>query len=350
MINRFRNLSIRAKLLSGFGAVLALTVILGVVMLSQISSVNSGAVSIGSNALPSVEQIDQIAIDAASARLSLSQSILETDPAKVLTRLAELKTDQAQVSKLLSSYGPLASPGSDTSDWHSVQAEWSAYQAATRQGPALSLNHSNAAAPLQVALLDNTVAPFAALKQTIAAWSRDNGVIAANQVTANASTFSSAKTLGIALLVIAVLIGVAIAVLLSRSIKRSVDVVLERLTSLRDHCVEYVRVGLEAFASGDLTQRYAPVTAAIDDPSQDELGQVASAVNGLRERMIAAIDAYNATAQRMGETIGQVSATAYAVCKSSSQMAATSEETGRATEEIAHAVTDVAEGAERQVR
>ena len=349
MIQLFRNLSIRGKLFAGFGAVLAVTVILGVVMLSEISSVNSGGVAIASN-LPSVQNIGKIGLNAASSRYEIGQSMLETNPAKVTTNVAELAGFNAAASKLLAAYGSLASPGRDTTLWHSVQGQWAAYLQATSQASALAQNHSNAAAPLQTALVNNTVQRFAALQKTIVAWQQVNTQSAAQDVTANASTFSSAQTIGIALLVLAVLTGLIIAFLLSRSIKRNVDLVLERLTSLRDYCMGFVREGMEAFAAGDLTKRYEPVTPVIENPGQDEIGQVATAVNGLRERIIAVIAAYNATAIRLGETIGQVSATAYKVCTSSSAMVATSEESGRATEEIAQAVTNVAEGAERQVQ
>jgi hypothetical protein len=108
------NLSIRGKLLAGFGAVLALTAVLGVVMLSQIGAVNNGADRIGTNSLPSVRQIDQAALDASSARSMLGESIIQTDAAKVTADLVVLKSYLAQTSKLLSTYGPLASPGQDT--------------------------------------------------------------------------------------------------------------------------------------------------------------------------------------------------------------------------------------------
>jgi methyl-accepting chemotaxis protein len=224
------------------------------------------------------------------------------------------------------------------------------YLQATSQAAALAENHSNAAAPLQVALVNNTVQRFDALKQTIVSWGQLNVALGAAQVTSNASTYSSAQTLGIGLLALAVLTGLAIAFMVSRSIKRAVDVVLERLSSLRDNCMSYVREGLEALKRGDLTHAYAPVTAAIENPSKDEIGQIATAVNGIRERIVASLGAYNSTAERLRDTIGQVAQTAGSVGTSSHDMASTSEEAGRATGEIANAVSDVAQGAERQVR
>ena len=50
------------------------------------------------------------------------------------------------------------------------------------------------------------------------------------------------------------------------------------------------------------------------------------------------------------DLVGKVSTTATALSASSVQMATTSQEAGRAVGEIASAVSDVAQGAERQVR
>jgi methyl-accepting chemotaxis protein len=150
-------------------------------------------------------------------------------------------------------------------------------------------------------------------------------------------------------LVLLGLVAVGIAFLVSRQIKQGVDVVLDRLTSLREHCTNYIREGLEAFASGDLTHAYEPVTAVIDNPSKDEIGQVGEAVNGIRERIVASLLAYNATAEKLRVMIGDVSKTAQSVSSSSQEMASTSEESGKATGEIAQAVGDIAQGAERQV-
>ena len=50
----FRDLSVRAKLFGGFGAVLLLAVVVGSVLMIEMGNVNSGGVYIGSNAMPSV--------------------------------------------------------------------------------------------------------------------------------------------------------------------------------------------------------------------------------------------------------------------------------------------------------
>ena len=56
----FRDMSVRAKLFGGFGVVLFVAVIVGVVLMMQMGNVNSGGVFLGTNSVPSVEEIGVI--------------------------------------------------------------------------------------------------------------------------------------------------------------------------------------------------------------------------------------------------------------------------------------------------
>jgi chemoreceptor-like protein with four helix bundle sensory module len=71
-VQRLQNLSIRGKLGAGFGLVLALTVTLGSVMLSELSTVNAGGRYLGDVALvraTSIGQVEGSAIDLRRAQL-----------------------------------------------------------------------------------------------------------------------------------------------------------------------------------------------------------------------------------------------------------------------------------------
>jgi methyl-accepting chemotaxis protein len=160
---------------------------------------------------------------------------------------------------------------------------------------------------------------------------------------------SSARKLLFALVVISALLGFGIAFLISRGIQRSVTDVLDRLSSLSGRCVAGLREGITALAHGDLTREVVPVTTPIERIANDEIGDVATTVNTIRDDMVATIGAYNETRTELGGMIGTVTSSAQTLSAASQQMASTSEETGRAVGEIASAVTDIATGAQRQV-
>jgi methyl-accepting chemotaxis protein len=135
-----------------------------------------------------------------------------------------------------------------------------------------------------------------------------------------------------------------------RGTKRSIAPVLDRLTLLRQHCSAGLRDGLEAIAKGDLRVEIVPTTPPIDRISRDELGQAADAVNAIREATLASVVAYNHSRAELAALIGEVADVATALQASSEEIALSSQESGRGIGEIAKAIRDVADGADRQAR
>jgi methyl-accepting chemotaxis protein len=346
-----RDLPIRGKLFAGFGVVLALTAILGVVLLSEMGNVERGGAYVGNDTLKSVELIDRVSFDATDSRESVQSAMLSSSRSFVARQLASAAADNAELARLLSTYSKLVSSPADARLYHATQASWTAYanamNAAHYAKLALALTGNQAA---QEKVMSATEGLFAEVQANTVQWAKVNDALGAAQVAANASTYASARTIGIGLIMIAILIGAALAFFVSRAIKRVADLVLERLRSVGENCMTYISEGMAALAAGDLRHRYQPVTPAIENPAKDELGQIAAGVNAVRAKVVIALESYNTTADRLGETIGLVARTAGDVNTSSLEMASTSEESGRATGEIAHAISDVAEGAERQVR
>ena len=140
---------------------------------------------------------------------------------------------------------------------------------------------------------------------------------------------------------LAAVLGFALTALVARGLLRSVNDGLERLNMLRDHCTTELRAALEAVADGDLTRSVTPVTPTIDRIANDELGDMARAINEVRNNTVASVQAYNESCVSLGGMIGRVAESAASLSSSSQQMAATSEEAGRAVTEIAGAISQV---------
>jgi methyl-accepting chemotaxis protein len=166
---------------------------------------------------------------------------------------------------------------------------------------------------------------------------------------ADATASSTGRTVVI-VAVLAVLLSIGLAALITRTVTRPVKVIVDRLATLRDHCVADLAAGVRALADGDLTHSIEPVTPPIDDDAKDELGEVARSVDAIRGRLIESVGSYNDATATLRELVGSLADSAGVLAAASQQMASSSEEAGRAVSEIAHAVGDVAQGAERQVR
>jgi methyl-accepting chemotaxis protein len=149
---------------------------------------------------------------------------------------------------------------------------------------------------------------------------------------------------------LALLLAVYLVVGIVVQIRRGIAPVVDRARMLMEHCATDLRKGLELISQGDLTFMVTPVTPPIEEISRDEIGQASEALNGIRERTIASVEAYNATRAALSSLVGELQAASGTVSSASEQMATTSAETGRAVGEIASAVGDIAQGAERQVQ
>jgi methyl-accepting chemotaxis protein len=353
-MRRLRDLSVRVKLLGSFGAVVLLLVAIAATAVVSLGALRSDsrqgarlrAVS------SAVQQVRWLNEDISLEQFLWMWEATSGQPwTAVLQQRGSVATDRAKLEKALAKFPVSALTGAERSQLVAIRRGWSLYWQSDARLWALYSEHQHDAqakaykivnGPLYAGYLPVVSATDALLRAT------EKRASALDRASADGASSSIFAVVLVALLAIALAVGIAFA--LSRSIKRRVDVVLDRLRTLEQHCTTYVREGLEALADGDLTERYAPVTSPIESPSKDEIGQVATAVNGIRDRIVASLEAYNTTADRLSDAIGQVAQTAGRVGESSRQMASTSEESGRATGEIAHAVSDVAAGAERQVR
>jgi methyl-accepting chemotaxis protein len=320
---------------------------MGLVLLSELSSINGGGAALGRRVLPSVERIDVIGREIVDLRRAQLKFVLDPLTAGGVQARADWTRDLNDLNARLAGYKTSVASAEDRRLWQSVQKQWLALQSQTL--PLIAVANGNDA-PGARALIDSSLPTFKALMATVEAWTAEQDHRATAQLASNQSAYGSARTLGLALLGLGILIGVAIAFTVSKAIKGGVDVVLDRIRSLEQRGMTHLREGVEAFAAGDLTRSYDHEVQAIENPGRDEIGQVAQAVNGMRESLIASIEAYNQTAERLREMIGEVARTASTVGSSSQQIAASSVQAGQASGEIANAVSDVAQGAERQVR
>jgi methyl-accepting chemotaxis protein len=154
-----------------------------------------------------------------------------------------------------------------------------------------------------------------------------------------------AKMMMIVLTILAGLVGLTLAFILSRSIANTASEIQSTVTSLADKCATWLAEALDAFADGDLTVDVQPVTPAIDRYGKDELGQTAAATNRLREQIVACIGSYTKARFGLGELVGQVQTSADMLSDTSAQLGSAAGQTSAAVQQVSHAIQNVASGA-----
>ena len=336
-------LSIGAKLAAAFAAVLAITVALGVIGLSQLQTVADRAMYINDETVPSLSHIDDVARHVEIFRRDQFRHIADTDDAALES---DMIAERQAIATALRAYRPLIADDVDRRSYQAVIDRWAAYRAATE--PVVTLSRAGRDAEA-VALMRRTEADFTTLETGLQKWSEDadlDGDVAAGAARAARDRAVQATWL---LLIAGLLVGAAVATFVTRAIRRAVRTIVDRLDSLSEHDTTDLRTGLDRLAAGDFTRAATPSTPAIERFSRDELGDAARAVENVRVNTVASLDAYNTSRHELSALIAQVASGATTVSAASVQMASSSDEAGRAVGEIASAVAEVAQGSTRQV-
>ncbi|MBJ7332484.1 MAG: MCP four helix bundle domain-containing protein [Solirubrobacteraceae bacterium] len=342
-------LPLRTKLLGGFGAVVTLMVILGLLALNNVTTVQDGAKKINDDTVPSVNAVNEMRIWSQTMRKDqFRHAFAPNDAKRVEIQTEDFPLDRKSVKGAFTALKPLvAGDAKDEARLAKAQKTWNQYLDMTQSFAAASNAHNDTKSAQILADAGDVFSDFDAQMQ---AWNKSVQAQGDKTYADAEDTAAQARTLTIGLLIFAVLLAVAIALLLSRSITKGVREVLDRLKSLSERDSAELKTGLERLADGDLTREVTPVTEAIAKWSNDEIGDVAQAVNATRDHTIASVEAYTTARGALADMIGEVGNTAGAVSDASQQMASTSDETGRAVGEIANAITEVAAGAQRQVQ
>ena len=151
-------------------------------------------------------------------------------------------------------------------------------------------------------------------------------------------------------LVLAMVLSLAMALVITRSVTKPIAVLVQRLQGVTNACLTNLRDGLQAVARGDLTVEALPGTQKITTRGHDEISAASEVVNELIDGTHASIAAYETTRENLGTMLGEVSRSARHVTTASEKVALGSEDAGRAMGEITRAVEEVAAGSQRQVR
>ncbi len=329
---------------------IAVVAITSVVTMRSTSSESSAAVSLQKASQTLSHAYEDWILDDDQSNMYAAVSALQERSQNALaqTTYEQVVTAHSQTVAALAQLGPLLTTSAEHRALAQIDSTLAYYNTFTREVrkdelagkikqavyvvSVANLKPSNAL-PIEFTALRNTVEQTASSKLS--------------QIRAQTSQATLILIL-ISLIVLPLVVGLALAI--TASIRRPVKVILDRLRLVRELGASDLQAALEALARGDLTVTVNPDLPLIDDASEDELGQISHAVNGICESTIASARAYNDARARLEQLIGQVQTASGTVSSASQQMASTSEEAGRAVVEIATAVQDVAEGAERQVR
>ncbi|NBB66239.1 HAMP domain-containing protein, partial [Pseudomonas sp. ODNR1LW] len=264
--------TIKAKLAGSFAAVLMISLILGIIGILKMSSINDQSTVIAENWMPSIDAIHRINTATSDLRAQQYTHITSTDPARMAAVEQEIAATLDAIKNGRAKYEALISSDTERALYNQFATKYENY---LREGERMlnfsRLNQNEAAAQAMLAskpLYDDMSADLVKLV--------DLNVEGGNAASLEGDkVYAEARTLFIALLVVGLIIGVAAALWISRTVTLG----LRKVTT-----------AIDAVAIGDLDQDTAVTT-------NDEIKDLVNTVN----RMTANLKATAALADEVAQ-------------------------------------------------
>jgi methyl-accepting chemotaxis protein len=275
-VNLLKGMTMRARLLWAFGVVIALTCALGGMALLQLSKVQDSVVDIGDNWLPSVRHAGALRAAASDYRRTQLAHVLASESADMGRLEGELRATLASVEKTRKEYEPLISGAEERRVYEAFIGHWNKYAAGA--DAILALSRAQQTEPARQALQGEyrrTFDVIAAETEKLVAENEAGAKLARERAQAN---YSAARNLTFVILAAAAAIGLALALLITRSLMRDLG-----------GEPAYARDMLRRVAAGELDVRIA-VAAADETSLMVELKRMVARLNQMILSIRAASD------------------------------------------------------------
>jgi len=320
------NLKIGVRLAAAFSALIIMLLVVFYIGMSRLTFVNNTLSDINNVNVPETARAYDMLVSLRDASTRVRDIILITDEAGLRLANEELVNTRLRYDEAERTLDKLFNDSPTTTETERQFAtKIKEFKAAARslQDRAVALGSANKNDEA-TALLLNEIQPIiekwvASLNELVAFENKmniDAGLDASN-------AYASARTVMIAFSVLAVILAVAAALLVTRSITQPVN--------------EAVRV-VNRMMEGDLTVK-------IDLSSKDELGTMLNAMQSMVEKLSQVVTDVNASAESLAGASEEVSSTAQSLSQAASEQAASVEETSASIEQMTASISQNTENA-----
>lgn len=191
---------------------------------------------------------------------------------------------------------------------------------------------------------------FAAVSNAIEALIKAQADEASEANAENAATFTQARSLIIGVTVVAVLLGLGIALFLARAIANAAGQMVQAAQHIAQVDLANLAGAAAALAGGDLTANVTIETQTLNYESGDEMGDLARAFNTMISRLQETGQAFSDMTANLRNLVSQVADNANNVGAASAQLASAADQAGQATSQIATTIQQVAKGTTQQTQ
>ncbi|MBT0664727.1 MCP four helix bundle domain-containing protein [Geobacter pelophilus] len=320
----FRNLKVSTKLITMVSVVLVLMAIMGGMALQQLSKVNASMEELGANVIPSIKQLAKINEAVGSFRRAEFQHILSTEKADMDKYEKRMTETIVNLNKMFKEYEPLISYPGEKELYGEFKKNWDAFL--IEHEKLLDLSRQNKTAEAMAFLRGNSQKTFFAAQEALGKDMVLNEKGGDDAFKKGKAVYSNARSIVLGSIAVALLIGIGLALLVTRII-----------TAQLGGEPVYVAELMAKIATGDLTEE----VKIKDNDTTSMLYAVANMVTNLRDIACQTVEAAN----QVSIAADQISEANQSFSQKITEQAASVEETTAAMEEMGASTRSTAENA-----
>ncbi|PVX76301.1 methyl-accepting chemotaxis protein [Paraburkholderia unamae] len=316
-------IKIGPRLGAGFAIVLFLLAAIGGIGLLQASRIFDGTRAIGENWLPSVETLGNLRNLAQDVRRTSLRMLVSNDASEKGALHDQHAQTINQVSATLDGYSKLVSSAQERQLFDSISAAWSRYLDDDKKIDALVSSADGGSADARATISSASAKSFQTVMDLINQDVTLNHNGSTAEVAAAKVSYQSALAWTVGLIVVAIGLGVMIALFITRSITGPIA-----------RAVEVA----ETVARGDLTAR-------IEVDGSDEAGQLLGALRHMNERLVDLVGRVRTGSEGIATASSQIAAGNTDLSQRTEEQAASLEETAASMEQLTATVKQNADNA-----
>ncbi len=254
-----KNMNVSSKLGLGFGILIILVVLLGIISMQKMSNINDQSTIITENWMPSIKVVEELNTGTSDFRIAQYDRILAQTPEGIQKAEKDMESEISDINEDRAAYEKLISSPEEKTLYIEFSKQFEHYLEINKEVLALSRENKTVEAEK---IMRKTKQDFVELSTTLSKLVDINVDGGAKANADGHEIYSSAKILLISMIIICIILSVLIALFMTKSITAS-------LKSVQD--------GMNSFFS--YLNRESSSVKLIDLDSKDEFGMMAKVVN-----------------------------------------------------------------------
>jgi methyl-accepting chemotaxis protein len=317
-------IKIGPRLAAGFGTTLVLVGLMGGLSVLQSSKIHDGTTDIATNWLPSVQVLGDLNGRANDARrATMGYALVDTADAKA-ARAQSYADGVAQYAAVRKAYEPMISSPEERQLVNSIDAAWNDFGAAN--APILKLGTTNADIQAAHTLVEGAAnSAFTRLEKAIGSDIELNRKGSEEASASASNAYHSSLIVTLALIAVALMSGIAVAILIARSIVMPIKTAVSVA---------------ETVASGDLTSQ-------IHVEGRDETSDLLRALQVMSGKLANLVGSVRQSSESIATGSSEIAAGNTDLSQRTEEQAAALEETAASMEQLTATVRQNAENAKQ---